>query len=262
MARRDIIRIDEEKCDGCGRCVGACAEGAIALVDGKARLVSETYCDGLGACLGECPRGAISIESAEAQPFDRAAVEAHLGHAQPASGTPLPAAPALPVRPHAGQGAHGGGCPGSRSMAFAPAAPASLERGSSALAQWPVQLHLLSPLAPYLRGADLVLAADCVAYAVGDFHARFLAGRRLAIACPKLDQHQEVYLEKLTAMIDEGAIRSLTVVVMEVPCCAGLAKIATAAASRAARKASVDAIVVGVTGEVRATGHLLTAPVA
>jgi NAD-dependent dihydropyrimidine dehydrogenase PreA subunit len=237
MAFREIIRIDEERCDGCGLCVPACAEGAIALVDGKARLVSESFCDGLGACLGHCPQGAITIERIEAGPFDEVAVARHL--ARPPVPETVPVAAAA--------------CPGSRELSFeahAPAPAGSDGPRPSTLRQWPVQLHLVSPAAPYFRGADVLLAADCVAYAVGDFHRDHLAGRSLAIACPKLDAHQEIYLEKLVALIDGAGIASLTVMVMEVPCCGGLLRLAQSAAARAARQVPVRSLVVGIKGEI------------
>ncbi|MGV8042554.1 MAG: ATP-binding protein [Thermoanaerobaculaceae bacterium] len=250
MATRKIIRIDEEKCDGCGLCATACAEGAIAIVDGKARLVSETYCDGLGACLGECPQGAISMVEAEAAPFDEVAVAAHLAaqgraHA-PVAAAPVSPAPALHAPTH-------GGCPGSRAMSFAPPpqeGAAAIGTRPSTLRQWPVQLHLLSPQAPYLAGADLLLAADCVAFSVGDFHKDWLAGKALAIACPKLDSNQEVYLDKLTAMIDRAQLNTITVMIMEVPCCRGLLQLARTAASRAQRKVPVKAVLAGLQGQV------------
>ncbi|MBZ5587339.1 MAG: 4Fe-4S ferredoxin [Acidobacteriia bacterium] len=246
MTVRDIVRIDEVKCDGCGQCVIACAEGAIALVDGKARLVSESHCDGLGVCLGHCPQGAITIERAEAAPFDEAAVAHRFGHA----GEPLrPAAPTAQAAFTA--------CPGSRVMSFAAPRPRDdrLEgTRQSGLRQWPVQLHLVPPTAPYFRGADVLLAADCVAYAVGDFHRDHLAGRALAIACPKLDSHQDVYLEKLVAMIDEGEVASLTVMVMEVPCCGGLVQLARAACARASRHVPLRVSVVGIRGDILASG--------
>lgn len=250
MATRKIIRIDEAKCDGCGLCVTSCAEGAIAVVDGKARLVSETYCDGLGACLGECPQGAISMVETEAAPFDETAVGVHLA-AQGRSHAPAVPMSARPEpSPHAP--AHGG-CPGSRTMSFA-AHPQEGAAGAgtrpSALRQWPVQLHLLSPQAPFLEGADLLLAADCVAFSVGDFHKDWLAGKALAIACPKLDSNQEVYLDKLTAMIDRSQLNTITVMIMEVPCCRGLLQLARTAASRAQRKVPVKAVLVGLQGQV------------
>ena len=245
MTARDIVRIDEAKCDGCGSCVNACAEGAITLVDGKARLVSEEYCDGLGACLGHCPQGAITVERGEAAPFDEAAVARHLGGAaRPAPGPNDPS--------HAFAA-----CPGSRVVSFAAAASDPGDRAvasPSALRQWPVQLHLVPPTAPYFRGADVLLAADCVAYAAVDFHRTWLSGRALAIACPKLDSHQEIYLEKLVSLIDDAAIASLTVMVMEVPCCGGLVRLAQEALARAARGVPLRVAVVGIGGEVRVTG--------
>jgi NAD-dependent dihydropyrimidine dehydrogenase PreA subunit len=226
MVPRDVIRIDETLCDGCGLCIEACAEGAIALVDGKARLVSESYCDGLGACLGHCPQGAITVERSAAAPF----------------GSP---APDRAERP------------GSRAAGFGRLAAAGHGAATpSALRHWPVQLHLVAPSAPCYRGADVLLAADCVAYAVGDFHGRYLAGRSLAIACPKLDVRQEVYLDKLVAMIDEAEIASLTVMVMEVPCCGGLVRLAAAASARAAREVPVRTVVVGAGGEILGGGPL------
>lgn len=236
--KRKIIRIDESKCDGCGLCATACAEGAIRIVAGKARLVSETYCDGLGACLGECPRGALSVEEREAPGFDQEAVQKHLGKSEPAP-------------------AHGpghSGCPSAKMMDLsAPAAPAaapSAAPAASALSHWPVQLHLISPAAPYFRGADLVLSADCVAYALGGFHDRYLKGKRLAIACPKLDDGQDRYLEKLQALIDEAEINTLTVMIMQVPCCAGLLALAKRAAQAAERKVPIKSVVVGLRGEI------------
>jgi len=254
MAQREIIRIDEAKCDGCGLCVPACVEGAIAVVDGKARLLSEAACDGLGACLGRCPQGAITIERVEAAPFDAEAAAPHhaasdaVPRPEPALGLPRLAAPTgQPSGPHAA----GGGCPGSRAIAFEPAAAGcAAERQPSALRQWPVQLHLVSPGAPYFRGADVLLAADCVAYALGDFHAVHLAGRSLAIACPKLDAGQESYLDRLVALIDHAGIASLTVMVMEVPCCSGLVRLAQLALARAQRPVPLRVVVVGVRGDV------------
>lgn len=250
MALRDIIEIDQELCDGCGLCVSACAEGAIAIVDGKARLVSESYCDGLGACLGECPQGAIQVVKQESQPFDELAVARHLSFLK---GESKPAVTPLPVM--AGGMGHGhGGCPGSRAQVFAApgGAPSATAEEPSQLRHWPVQLHLVPPTAPFFTGADVLLAADCVAYAVGGFHSHFLAGRSLAIACPKLDSHQEVYLEKLRAMVDEAGIRSLTVMVMEVPCCSGLLRLVQQAVAGARRTVPVTCLVVGVAGEVLA----------
>jgi NAD-dependent dihydropyrimidine dehydrogenase PreA subunit len=261
MPMRKIVKIDEELCNGCGQCVPACAEGAIRIVDGKARVVADNLCDGLGACLGDCPEGAISIEEREAEAFDEAAVQEHLAARSPDS-PPAPAPAAIGPRPLP-HGPGAGGCPGSRVLRFGPpatagaAGPEPLADGSpdarpSALRQWPVQLHLVPPTAPYFRGADVLLAADCTAFAVGDFHARFLQGKALAVACPKLDHGQEVYLEKLVALIDEARIDTLTVLVMEVPCCGGLVRLAREATARAGRRVPVKQIVVGVRGDVLA----------
>ena len=236
--KRKIIRIDESKCDGCGLCASACAEGAIKIIDGKARLVSETYCDGLGACLGDCPRGALTIEERDALVFDEEAVKEHMKNEQPAA------------HPHA---AHHGGCPSAKMMDFgsAKAEPSGqAQPAKSALSHWPVQLHLISPAAPYFQGADVVLAADCVAYALGGFHQNYLQGRRLSIACPKLDADQEEYVEKVRSLIDDAKINTLTVMIMQVPCCSGLLAMAKNAAQGAKRKVPVKAVVVGLKGDV------------
>lgn len=250
MAVRNVVRIDEEKCDGCGLCVPSCAEGAIRVVDGKARLVSEVLCDGLGACLGECPRGAITVEERDAAPFDERVVQTHLNEARPEAPPPPPP---FPFGLHAGP-VHGGGggCPGSRTLSFDGPSPAAAPSGPlpSALRQWPVQLHLVSPAAPYFQGAHVLLAADCTAFSMGDFHARWLPGKALAVACPKLDQGQEVYLEKLVSLMDESRIETLTVLVMQVPCCGGLVALAAEAARRAKRRVPIKRVVVGLRGDI------------
>jgi NAD-dependent dihydropyrimidine dehydrogenase PreA subunit len=230
--KRKIIRIDEEKCDGCGLCASACAEGAIKIIDGKAKLVSETYCDGLGACLGECPRGALTIEEREAPGFDEEAVQEHIMKKETNS-----------ARAHA---APHGGCPSAKAMDFGPVAPA----GGSALSHWPVQLHLISPSAPHFQKADVVLAADCVAYALGGFHEGYLKGKKLAIACPKLDAGLEEYEEKVRALIDDAKINTLTVMIMQVPCCSGLLALARRAAAGAKRRVPVKAVTVGLKGDI------------
>lgn len=246
MPVRDIIEIDEELCDGCGDCVTACAEGAIELIDGKAKLVSDVYCDGLGACLGHCPQGALTVIRRESDDFDQGAVDVRLAelgresHASPQ--VPLPTMHAAPTS----------GCPGSRAAAFDAPGESEVAAGPqpSRLGHWPIQLHLVPPTAPFFQGADVLLAADCAAFAVGGFHEKFLKDHSLAIACPKLDSQQEIYLEKLVAMIDQAQIRSLTVVIMEVPCCGGLMQLAQAAAERAGREVPIRAVVVGVRGDV------------
>ncbi|MBN2339863.1 MAG: 4Fe-4S binding protein [Deltaproteobacteria bacterium] len=253
MAKRKIIKIDEEKCTGCGLCVPSCAEGAIQIIDGKAKLVADNLCDGLGACLGDCPEDAITIEERDADEFDEAAVGVHLKKDGP-RGASAQHAMASP-RPHSDHGAHGGGCPGSRMLTFdrtestsSKAADAEGEVASE-LRQWPVQMHLVSPLAPYFQRADVLLAADCVAFSVGDFHRSYLRGKALAIACPKLDTGKESYAEKLVAMIDDAEINTFTVMVMEVPCCTGLVTLAQQAVANASRKIPIKKIVVSLKGE-------------
>lgn len=246
MAVRDVVQIDERLCDGCGDCVPSCAEGAIQIIDGKARLVGDVYCDGLGACLGHCPQGAITVVRREGPAFDQGAVDRHLATLR--SPHPPPTAAGLPV---VGRQA-ASSCPGSRVVAFGPTTTSRDDGRAepSRLRQWPIQLHLLPPAAPFLEGAELLLAADCVAYAVGGFHQAHLDGRALAIACPKLDSQQEAYVAKLAAMIDHGGIRSLKVMVMEVPCCSGLVRLAEEAVARAARTVPLRVTVVGIGGEI------------
>lgn len=264
MPVREIIEINEELCNGCGLCVSACAEGAIQLVDGKAKLVKDEYCDGLGACLGECPTGALKVVRREAPDFDEKAVEVHLAqigrapqaHAH-AHAAPQAHAHAAAPQPHAAPRPHhaphaGGGCPGSMMRQFAPkpdaAATAPTTGAPSALRQWPVQLHLVPPTAPYFRDADLLLAADCAAFACGDFHARFLKDHALAIACPKLDDPQG-YVEKLAAMITDGGIRSITIVMMQVPCCRGLQRFVELAMQTAGRRVPLRTVIISLEGE-------------
>jgi ferredoxin len=206
MTKRKIIRIDEEKCTGCGKCVPACAEGALAIVEGKARLVAEIYCDGLGACVGECPEGALTIEELEAAPFDEKAVAEHLARR-------LEAEPLLC------------GCPSTSVRALGPdpaPAPASGPAITSRLSHWPVQLKLVPPGAPFLRGAEIIVCADCVPFAMPDFHERYLAGRAVLVGCPKLDD-LEYYRDKLRAILGHARPTRIIVLRMEVPCCAGLA---------------------------------------
>ena len=295
--KRQIITIDEKKCTGCGDCIPGCPEGALQLIDGKARLVSDLFCDGLGACIGHCPTGAMRIEEREAEPYDERRVmaesivkggpnviAAHLRHLrdhgandflceaiayleEEGIANPLEQQRAsvgaghhaAPVHASASPAHHTGGCPGSRMMDFrsanghTPASPAQREPAvpaSSELRQWPVQLHLVSPLAPYFERSDLLLAADCVAFVAGDFHQRLLRGRTLAVACPKLDSCMDVYVEKLAAMIDHARINTITVAIMEVPCCGGLLSIVEEALRRASRKVPVKKIVIGVQGDL------------
>ncbi|MHC4713914.1 MAG: ATP-binding protein [Planctomycetota bacterium] len=236
--QRDIIRIDREKCDGCGKCVTACVEGAIELRDGKAELVSETYCDGLGACIGECPTGALVIEKREAPAFDEEAVHLRLAEKE-------------------GQGCPGsrvvnGLCPGAAVRSrVGPAAPKRDEDGAapSSLSQWPVQLMLVPPTAPFLRGADLLISADCAPFAVGDFHDRYLAGRAVLVGCPKLDD-LDYYEAKITEILKVAAPRSVTILRMEVPCCGGLAAATARAVEKAGGDVAFEVHTIGIEGSI------------
>ena len=228
MAMRNIVKIDEEKCDGCGLCVDACVEGAIEIIDGKAKLVSEIYCDGLGACLGECPQGAITVEQRQAEAFDEEATKTYLAAKSNSAQDGISQAGTLE---HEHEGFK---CPGSMAKVFdrkSKSATAVSDEIPSQLSHWPVQLKLVSPDAPYFKNTDLLLAADCVPFAMGDFHSRLLSGRSIAIGCPKLDDAQN-YIEKLSDIIRIGSPNSLTVVHMEVPCCFGLTRIAKEAITR------------------------------
>ena len=232
---RNIVRIDPDKCDGCGLCVTACAEGAIEIVDGKARLVSDIYCDGLGNCLGECPHDAITIEQRQAEAFDEQAVERRLAGAAGAS----PCA--------------GGGCPGSAVRAPASRPVASAAGDAATLGNWPVQLALAPPTAPYFDHADLLISADCVAFALPDFHSRLLPGKTTLIACPKLDDRIEAYVQKLTAILQTHDVKSVTVAHMEVPCCTGIVRIVREAIKRAGADAlPFRDITVGIDGTIKA----------
>ncbi len=287
--KRTIIKIDEARCNGCGACVSGCHEGALQLIGGKAVMVSELYCDGLGACIGDCPVGAITLEEREAEPYDEVAVmerlapkgegviTAHLRHLKEHGETELLRQGLEYLERHdikinmekiqEDEKPLACGCPGSMmrdlrdekapmaagsgfasagaAQGFAPLLPQP-----SQLRQFPVQLHLLNPAAPFLQGANLLLAADCTAFAAGDFHNRFLKGKMLAVACPKLDSNIPSYIDKLAEMIDLAKIDTLTVVIMEVPCCGGLVRIAEAARQKATRNVPVKVIVLSVRGEI------------
>ena len=290
---REIVKIDEDLCTGCGECVPGCHEGALQIIDGKARLISDLMCDGLGACIGHCPTGAITIEKREAEAYDeikvmqimvkkgKNTVIAHLKHLKEHNETVFlkqavswmhqnensiefnvndvinsvhgePATQASSFKPlthaHAGSG-----CPGSRTMDFSneKATPFTPNiSGSSELRQWPVQMHLISPIASYFQGADVVLAADCVPFATGNFHDKFLKGKALAIGCPKLDEGQDVYVEKIIRMVDEAKINTLQIIIMEVPCCGGLLRLAKTALQHSNRKVPLNLTVISIKGKV------------
>jgi NAD-dependent dihydropyrimidine dehydrogenase PreA subunit len=236
---RKIVLIDQEKCNGCGLCVPACAEGAIKLVNGKAVLSADNLCDGLGACLGDCPQDAISIIEREADEFDEAAVEQHLKHV-----AEKPAPVAVPT-------AHGG-CPGSRAMSFTAPPPAveTGDAGPSQLGQWPVQLKLVPTTAPYFQDADLLITADCVPFAYAGYHRDFLAGKAVVVGCPKLDDN-EFYRDKLTELFRSSAIKSITVLRMEVPCCGGIVMAARQALAASGKDIPFKEVTITSRGEVR-----------
>lgn len=234
--KRKIIRIDEEKCTGCGLCAAACHEGAIGMVDGKAKLLREDYCDGLGDCLPACPTGAITFEEREAPAYDHAAVMA--AKAAKAAQT---APEVLPC-----------GCPGSRSKQIRRAETACCaDAGSvpSELSQWPVQIKLVPVNAPYFQGADLLVAADCTAFAYGAFHRDFIRGRVTLVGCPKLDEGD--YAEKLTAILSTNDIRSVTVARMEVPCCGGLQNAVARALAASGKNIPCRVVIVTTDGQLR-----------
>ncbi len=245
MAIRNIVNIDEAKCNGCGRCVNACAEGAIQMIDGKAKLVSEIYCDGLGACLDCCPVDAISIERREAAEFDEEATQQYLEEIDRNKAAHQQASPK----------SEGFVCPGMRTMNFAdkqqaaPAADRSAAEVPSRLGQWPVQLRLVSPMAPYFAGADLLLVADCVPFAMGDFHNTLLKDKAIAIACPKLDETGD-YVQKLADIFTTAKPRTLTVVHMEVPCCTGLVRLAQKALALSGADLALQDITISLRGEI------------
>jgi len=231
---RKIVKIDEEKCDGCGNCVIACAEGALQIINGKAKLISENYCDGLGACLGECPQGAIIIEEREAEGFDEEAVKQHLNEKETATER-------LPC-----------GCPSATVQKFEKQESVEVATSyqPSMLRHWPVQLTLVPPSAPFLQDADLVLAADCVPFAYAGFHGSFLRNHSLLVACPKLDDF-EAHLHKLTSVLRDAEVKSLTVVHMEVPCCAGLVHMAKQAIRLSGKDIPLEEVTVGIKGDLK-----------
>jgi NAD-dependent dihydropyrimidine dehydrogenase PreA subunit len=274
MTKRKIINIDEKKCNGCGLCIPNCPEGAIQIIDNKARLISDIFCDGLGACLGTCPKGAITTIEREAEPYNEKKVMkeniipsgkntiiAHLNHLKE-HGENKYLMEALDVlkdenidvdfntdinKPimHA--------CPGSKELDFSDKNQEKIyEAGKRVthLRQWPIQLHLVNPNASYFQKKDVVIAADCVSYAFADFHKEFLKGKSLAIACPKLDSNKEIYIDKIAMMVDEAKINTLTVITMEVPCCSGLLFLVNQALKKTERKIPVKNIVISIKGKI------------
>ena len=239
MVKRNIVKIDEEKCNGCGQCVNACAEGAIQVINGKAKLVSEIYCDGLGACIGTCPQDAITIEQREAAEFDDEATKKHLAKAKDKEQMPIDFV-----------------CPGMMAAKLRektePDDVSETAGGQSRLSHWPVQLKLVSPAAPYFAGADLLLVADCVPFAMGDFHEKFLKNHSVIVGCPKLDD-AGYYIDKLEEILSINKINSLTVVHMEVPCCSGLTQIAKQAISKNKIEMTFEDVTIDLKGNVSRT---------
>ncbi len=272
MSIRKIIEIDESLCDGCANCIPSCPEGALQVIDGKARLISDLFCDGLGACIGECPTGAMKVVEKEAQPYDERKVmenivrqgantiKAHLKHLKDhgetayfnqaikylnEKGVKNPLESNEPAHHH-------GGCPGARMMDFSEqkssgSANANLE---SELRQWPVQLHLVHPGAPYFRNADILVAADCVPFAYANFHQELLKGKALVIGCPKLDD-TDAYKDKIKSIIEMSSPKSFTVAIMEVPCCGGLYHLVKQAVSESGINVPVNKLVIGIDGNPR-----------
>ncbi len=290
--KREIIHIDEELCNGCGVCIPNCHEGALQLIDGKARLISDLMCDGLGACIGHCPEGAITMEEREAEPYNETLVMqdmikkgkntviAHLKHLKDHKEFGYMKEGLRFLKEHKNELAfaleevinevhkeeavvescasnhghhHGGGCPGSASKSFAGAGETEepgLASTVSRLTHWPVQMHLINPVASHFQKADLLMAADCVAFSLGNFHEAYLKDKTLAIACPKLDSNKEIYVEKLISLIEDAKINTITVMVMEVPCCNGLLQLVQMATQRAQRKVPVKSITVSIQGKI------------
>ncbi|MDF2548381.1 MAG: 4Fe-4S ferredoxin [Anaerosolibacter sp.] len=247
MAMRKIVQIDENKCNGCGVCVPSCAEGAIKIIDGKAKLLSDNLCDGLGACLGDCPMDAITIIEREAEEFDEEAVKVHLGHDQK---------DAHQQGHHHGHH-HGGGCPGSQLRMLNKSSAQStavVENGDveikikSQLQQWPVQLMLVPPTAPYFEGADLLVTADCVPFAYPNYHLDILKGKKVVIGCPKLDD-VSFYATKLTQIMKMNEIKSVTVAFMEVPCCTGIVRAVEKAIGDSGKNIPLHRVRIGIEGE-------------
>jgi ferredoxin len=250
--KRKIIKIDEEKCDGCGLCIPSCPEGALQIIDGKAKLVKESFCDGLGACLGECPLGALTIEEEEVEEYDEEGVIAHIKEESPE----LLEKHLKHLKEHAHElpeyHSHPKitSCPSAQMLHWERHEAVKPEvRISSELRQWPIQLHLVPPHAPYFQNADLVLVADCVPFAYANFHLDFLKGKAIAIGCPKLDDIG-AYVNKVTQILESSDVKSLKVVYMEVPCCYGLVHVAREALRKSGKDIPLETVMVGIRGEI------------
>lgn len=301
--KRQIVTIDESKCDGCGLCVPTCHEGALQIIDGKARLISDLFCDGLGACLGHCPQGAITLEEREAEAYDEIKVmksmipkgnntiKAHLHHLLDHGETAylkqafrvlqdanvkvlVPGETKYHHLRHLlqteGLLEHGHqeqeedspimcGCAGSTPVDLRPdhqemplqsKHEATQHSAPSALQNWPIQMHLINPAAAYFKGADLLIAADCTAFSMGAFHHDMMRNKSLVIACPKLDSSRERYIDKFISLIDEAEVNTITVAMMEVPCCGGLIQLVNQALSQSRRKVPVKQVIIGIKGEL------------
>ena len=268
--KRKIIEIDEAKCNGCGACIPNCHEGALQMIDGKARLISDLFCDGLGACIGECPVGAIKVIEREAEPYDERKVmeniarqgentiRAHLRHLKDHGefkfleiGVAYLKEQGIPVPSLEEPGKLPCGCPGTLAKKIEAKPAKELSGGGSALRQWPIQLRLLNPAAAYFDDAELLFSADCVAHASGSFHRDMLDGKILVIFCPKLDEDLEGYVDKLAEILKRHHIRSITVARMEVPCCGGTVAIVEEALAKAGKNIPVKIKIVGIDGEVQ-----------
>ncbi len=237
---RKIIQIDEELCNGCGQCVPDCAEGSLQIIDGKARLVADKLCDGLGACLGSCPTGALKIIEREADEFDEEAVHQFLAGKE--NKTPIPAM------------AHGSGCPSARLQTHAPMSPCQRAnmpstQAGSALSHWPVQIRLIPPTAPFLENCDLLVAADCTAVAYAGLQQDYLAGRVVMMGCPKFDD-QQLYVDRFTEIFRNRKLNSLTILIMEVPCCHAMLQIIKKAWDTVKPDVPVRHVVVSTRGEI------------
>ncbi|MEN8246008.1 MAG: 4Fe-4S binding protein [Thermodesulfobacteriota bacterium] len=236
---RKIIEIDEERCDGCGQCVPGCAEGALEIIDGKAKVVADVFCDGLGACIGECPNDALTLIEREAEEFDEEAVEEHLDNLKAKDGDQKMAC----------------GCPSSQIQSFMTTAcddanqPAAIAGTESALAHWPIQINLVPPHAPFLKNADLLVVADCAPLAFPNFHSRFLKGRAVMMGCPKFDD-AEAYIEKFAQVFSTAELKSITTVVMEVPCCSGLPFIIKKGLEKSGKNIPLTEVVISTQGKI------------